>query len=293
MRLLYVLIALVIVLALMVFFAKPAAAAPPSFFGMHDHAITLEQRLPEPINSVRLWDNGTTWRDIETSPGVYNWAPLDAAIKNVEAGGDTASLVLGGTPRFWADDPNSPGGYGPGFCSSANLDAWKRYVTAVVTRYKGRIDSYEPINEADIHLFYCSGPAHLEQRSKIVYNTVQRIDPAAIVTTPSFVDRLPSSQYYMIRYLTEYHGAKYAEVISYHPYGMPDYTPEQNAGLIRSLRDKLAKRGIFKPVWTTEINYGLPIGGGGTVSGDWNEWKQSAFLARTWLTQYNAGAKRV
>lgn len=259
---------------------------------MHHHGISYSFPATNSIQTVRLWDTGTGWKWIETSPGVYNWAPLDGAVEQAEANGASVSLVLGGTPTFYSDRPTWSNPYGAGFCGEADLGAWRRYVKAVVSRYKGRIDSYEPINEVDIGLFYCGSMEHVVERSRIVYNVVQRIDPTAVVLSPSFVDRLAGSQYIILRYLKKYGGIKYAEAISYHPYGMPEYSPEDNGFLISELIRKMKERKIYRPVWSTELNYGLPIGGGG-IAEKWSEWKQSAFMSRTWIIQHNAGAKRV
>lgn len=273
-----------------------AAIAPSpgaSYFGMTDNSIGYGRFPDSPVGSVRLWDTMTAWANVETSRGHYDWTVLDEAVSQARMHGASISLVLGGTPTFYASVPDSTSPYGAGFNSSpTSLTPWARYVRAVATRYKGRIMSYEPINEIDIGMFYLSPDADALAQSRVVYNVVKQVDPRAIVTSPSMVDRLPGSQYEMMRYLS-HGGIKYADVISYHPYGMPKDGPEQNAFLVSELRRKLAAKDMARPIWSTELNYGLPIGGGGVVSGDWSPEKQSAFVSRTYLLQYAAGARRV
>ena len=43
---------------------------------MHDGSMLAYDTLR--YGSLRLWDAGVTWPDIETSPGVYDWSRLDS-----------------------------------------------------------------------------------------------------------------------------------------------------------------------------------------------------------------------
>ncbi len=51
---------------------------PAALFGMSYGRIT-EGVYPEStgIGSMRLWDNGVTWSNLNPSPGVWNWDGLD------------------------------------------------------------------------------------------------------------------------------------------------------------------------------------------------------------------------
>jgi hypothetical protein len=63
------------------------------------------------------------------------------------------------------------------------LTPWIRYVTAVVTRYRGRIDSYEPWNEVNLGMFYGGTPSQMAAMTRALKDVVDRIDPAAMVTS--------------------------------------------------------------------------------------------------------------
>lgn len=287
----------ILLTTMMIVLASPAQAASkpdPSFFGMHVPGIS-EGAYPDTvgITSVRLWDTYTSWRDVEVSRNEYNWTRLDEAVRNAESHNDSVMLVLGGTPEFYAKDPSSPSIYGAGFGSEVNdLGAWKNYVRAVATRYKGRITAYEPWNEGDITAFYNGSESHLITLARIAYQTIKSVDSNATVTSPSFVDRLASSQWEIMSYL-KHGGAEYADAVSYHPYGMPEYGPEQNAGLVTSLRAKMVAKNIHLPVWATEINYALPFGDFKGPAIVYSEWQQAAFMSRTFILQNNAHVKRV
>ena len=89
----------------------------PDFFGLHVAAIASSTPSVG-VGAVRLWDAGVRWDQIETKRGQYNWAPLDAAVKNAEAAGASEILyVLGSTPKWAASTKSSTDLYGPGTAS--------------------------------------------------------------------------------------------------------------------------------------------------------------------------------
>ena len=65
--------------------AAPAAAVTERvdgrFFGVHDSS--LSSIANGTAGSLRLWDAGVTWRDIETAPGVFDFSRLDAIVRAV------------------------------------------------------------------------------------------------------------------------------------------------------------------------------------------------------------------
>jgi hypothetical protein len=203
-------------------------------------------------------------------------------------------MVLSGTPVWYAKDPNAPSAYGSGFCSPTNdLGAWRNYVTAVATRYKGVIKAYEPVNEGDILAFWCGNEDELRGMAKVAYQAIKSVDPHAFVTSPSFVDRETVNQYVIVDYM-KHGGYKWADVVSYHPYGMPNYSPERNANLVKVLSDKLSALGIHKRIWSTEINYGLPMGNANPqVAMPLTPDQQAAYVVRTYLMQWDVGVRRV
>ena len=84
-----------------------ASTSRPDFFGIHD-ALDLESYGRLDFGSIRLWDAGVTWRDIETSPGVYDWSRLDTLVRAAQAHHTEVTLVLAMTPSFYAGAPSLP-----------------------------------------------------------------------------------------------------------------------------------------------------------------------------------------
>ena len=108
------------------------AAISREFFGVHDHD---PLSWPDaPVGSLRAWDAGVTWREIETAPGVFDFSRLDAIVETAKANDSDVLLVLGQTPAFHAKDPASESFYGEGASSPPRLGAWKRYVHEVAER---------------------------------------------------------------------------------------------------------------------------------------------------------------
>ncbi len=121
--------------------AAPAAQAAPDLrgttvqrdlFGMHVFNVQNGQWPTVPIGSLRLWDNETTWAQIEPAQDQFNWAKLDAAVANAEKNGVTDILmVLAGTPAWASDDPASGGAAGvlPGAAGMPkDLHDWNDWV---------------------------------------------------------------------------------------------------------------------------------------------------------------------
>lgn len=280
--------------------AAPAAARTVTYdkrlFGVHD---TDPASWPaSPVGSLRLWDSGVTWRDLEVSPGVWDWSRLDAIVNAAQARGVEVTLVLGQTPDFH-DDPSSQGA-GPTFMP--NLSAWTNYVSTVATRYRGRIDAYQVWNEANVVNYWGqnpqNSPAKMGQLTSAAYGAVKGADPSAIVVGPAFATRLAWQR----RYVGFFYGQRVngvpvwqrMDAISLNLYPLANGTPEASMKLLKQTRAQLTRYGVSpsKPIWNTEVNYGLATGGSG-ASGSLPATKQAAYVLRTYLLNAANNVKRV
>ena len=98
---------------------------PRAFFGLHDGSLQAYDTLT--YGSLRLWDAGVTWPDVETSPGVYDWSRLDTYVRAAQEHGVEVTLVLAMTPTFYGPAATLP---------PTDLTAYADYVRAVMTRYR-------------------------------------------------------------------------------------------------------------------------------------------------------------
>lgn len=260
-----------------------------SYFGVHENQVG-QGRWPDvpagTVSSVRLWDTGTSWRDVNPAPGVFRWQVLDAAVDNARAHGASVDLVLGSTPQWAARYPwsyvSSRGTSSmDGSASPPRSEVdWVVYVQAVAQRYRGRISAYEPWNEANLSGFWQGSPTQMARLSSLAYRTIKRIDPHAAVTAPSASLRGSGTTW-----LSHYAGAggfRYADAINVHAYPRPEGGPEEAAALVRWVRTVLGAKRVHLPIWDTEINYGHPIGGLGATR-RLSVADQAAFVARTYL----------
>jgi len=289
----------------------PAAAVDvrvdTRIFGVHDGG--LSSVSSGTVGSLRLWDVGTTWRDIETSPGTYDFARLDGMVSAAQTRNVEVTLVLGMTPDFYAP----PGG---GSTSNpADLGAWARYVTAVVSRYKSfngkrGIHAYQVWNEANVKSFWTGSPVQMAALTKATWNAVKAVDKAAIVVGPAFAARIAEQTrgigfFYYIK-INGIAVWRYLDVISLNLYPLDRYgsklgLPETSMSLLAKAKEQMRLRGVpvtgkrAKPIWNTEGNYGMKSGLGqaGTAAVPISPDRQAAYVVRTYLLNASRGVQRV
>jgi hypothetical protein len=261
-RLLAVVIAMLLGVAVLVG-GNPAAAqavtvpVKPEFFGMHDPFMDA----PLHYGAVRLWDNGTTWADLEPSMNHYRFARLDAAVADAQARHAKVTLVLGSTPAWAATNPkqHSAGWIGPGSASPPRHRVyWTDYVTTVVERYKGRIDSYQIWNESQLPQFWSSTPARLAQLTAVAHVAIRKADPHALVVATPLLPRQPHWESWSTAYLVALRGFHWpVDVFAIHSYTRDRLaTPDGRAAVIASTKDVLRSvHAPSRPVWDTEANY--------------------------------------
>ena len=271
-------------------------------FGMHDGDLITWPRAA--VGSVRLWDAGVTWREVETRPGVFDFARLDAQVAAAHRHRAKITLVLGQTPPFHVAPTARPAGpvelLGQGASRMPDLSAWRRYVRTVASRYAHRVEALQVWNEANI-LGFWSGTvqemAVLTSEAREVLDRVnERAGSALRLVAPSFVARtntLPMDRYWR----SAVRGRRVADlvdVVAVSMYPPADAGPEQSVYRLRRLRSTiLDPRHVRLPVWNTEINYGLRSGGPGDPVRTLPDETQAAYVIRTYLLNAAAGVRRV
>lgn len=269
------------------------AAVAATFFGVHDGRVSQGIAPDAPVGSLRFWDSGTSWLHLETSPGLFDWAPLDTAVQTAEAAGARPLLVLGQTPVFHASKPGQEAPYGPGAASMPDLGAWRRYVTAVALRYRNRID-YQVWNETNVVQYWAGTPRQMAELTLEASDAIRQVAPRATVIAPPFALRLPSQQ----RYFADFWALQSADVdleaavdaAAVHLYPPAEEPPEAQVELFDYARGVLEDEGIELSVWNTEINFGLL---GGPEPPPIPAAQQRAFLMRAYLLNAGLGVERV
>src|ERR1700739_541010 len=259
------------------------------FVGMH--TLSPTRHWPEvPFGSVR--PAGASWGAMEPAKGQFDWHSLDTWVAQSQSHHVQLDYVFVNTPRWASTRPDeSCIGRKLGCAAPPNLDDWSEFVTALVTRYRGKISSYELWNEPNGSGFWTGTPQQMVELAARAYPIIKSIDPSAVVTTPAVSSSgWPlSHDAWLDQYLAA-GGGKYADVIAWHGYAgrndRPALPPEGLAEQIRALRKVLAKHNVSQmPIWNTE-------GGWGKDAQLPDENAQAAFLTKWYLINFTNGIAR-
>jgi hypothetical protein len=307
------------VLAAVLLPAQPAPAASGRsiskyFFGMHDS--TPESWPRTTVNALRIWDAGVNWNQIETAPGSYDFTRLDQIVAAARAHKAEITLVLGQTPSFWVAEPakarpscaTAPADrycsrYAAGTSSMPSINAWSAYVSAVATRYVGRIQYLQVWNEANVPGYWVGTAGQMAQLTYLAKGVVNAVNKSRHgnmkLVSPGFVGR--SNTDYITGYFRSKPGGSPVKNfidkvgLSLYPTtsGNPESSTEAKKGPLKTVKRILAKYKVTKPIWNTEINYGLAAGGTGARPPRISAERQAAYVVRTFLLDANARIERV
>ena len=223
---------------------------------------------------TKVW-NAFPWSFLEPEQGKFNFTHSDSIIRSMDryhlpgvyvvmaaSFGDRNnpwSRVRWTLPAWVMDrDIAGPNGAVNSFVTNPRFsplwrprqDDWEHFLSALVKRYKGKIDSYEIFNEPQLMMDARSYFPYL----KTAYETIRRLDPAARVVGICATSDFGVNADSFIAQVIRMGGGRYTDLISYHPYlKLDDSVPsqmEQYATIGRSLRSA----GVNKPLANTE-NY--------------------------------------
>ena len=270
----------------------PSTAIPSVYFGMHMNHLYNAPYLPWPnfpFGTVRSHDCAPFWSNIEPNAPVsgvhtYNWTQLDDFVNRAQTNGVQIIYTVYQTPT-WASSTTAIDYYGyPGGAGNPkDIANYTAFVSALATRYKGRIAFYETWNEPDIG-FWSGTPGQMAALEAALAGAVRAADSSALVLAapPSGgLSANPLSWY--DSYLAAGGGAN-ADVLPFHLY---DDTPEQGIAHMAAIRSLLADYGLqAKPVWNDEAGWGY----GGTSQYPMSQTVD--YLCRAYVLDWALGASR-
>lgn len=275
----------------------PGQPIPSAAFGQHVAGIATAAPAGLQLTSVRLWDTGTRWDEVEPARGQFRWDALDAAVTNAQAAGATDILyVLGSTPQWAAREPQMPGLYGPGTTSlPADPEYYLDYVRALIKRYKGRITGYQIWNEANTRSFYEGDWVALAKLTKRAHETIKVLDPAAQVVAASSTvipGKLFQTESFFVRYARALHKlGDPVDAMAVHLYPVDTSKgPDTRAASIVAAQRVLNRVGVNRPLWDTEVNYGDRRPGLPQIVPDAQT--AATYTARTYLDSATMGIAR-
>ena len=213
-----------------------------------------------PTGPVRIWDAGTQWCDLEKKKGVWDWSTLDNIV--TQAGSRSIMIVLGHPPAWAAKggpDGRQASWMAPGSNRPPiNIETWRRYVNAVVMRYKDKVRHFQVWNEPADKRFYSGTWAELGTLTKVAYTEIKAIDKNLKVISPPLQPRKQALWNVKGKALLKcMKDVNYPfDIWACHIY------PQKGEGIEGFIRDcKLVRDAVNltprKTLWITETNYNL------------------------------------
>ncbi len=181
---------------------------------------------------------GFGWRDIELAKGEFDWDHTDPIVSKVQEYGGLDLLARVDSPPVWAQAGN---------CSLQGppraLEDFADFLTALATRYRGRIRAYEIWNEPNLAREWCDespDPAAYVRLLAVAYKAVKAADPSALVISAGLAPTgdhppvaIPDTDYLVAMYeAMNRSSAGHFDVLGVHAAGYaapPETSPEQAA----------------------------------------------------------------
>ncbi len=262
--------------------ATGTGVVAPLFFGMVVRSPALQPTIL--IGTRRLWDSGVTWAAVEPSPGSFNWSTLDAEVSAAQASGAEVTLTLGMTPAWASSQPAPASNYGAGATAMpSDLADWDAYVTAVSTRYQGRIANYEVWNNPSESAYWTGAPATLGSDMALLSAHAAAAVHAGDANAKIVAPALDAGG--LAQFLTA-GGSASVDVFSV-ALSLAGQAPEAVVAQIAAIRLALENTSAaIKPLWNDQPSWTLPAGG-------LSDADQAAYAARSLALNASFGISRV
>jgi len=210
------------------------------------------------------------WAKTEKEIGMYDWAWLDAIIPDMVAQGVKPWVCLCyGNPIYEGGGGTGLGGSLP--TTPEALEAWEKYVAAVVQRYGKHVNQWEIWNEP-------AGPA--QRYADLLVRTakvIRQLQPHAQIIVAAWGDVKA-----ILEYLKQHDALRLVNEFSYHPYAYnPDETYLRKAPQLRELLASYAGHLTLRQGENGAPS--LPGSYGAIAKYDWTEEKQAKWALRRLL----------
>lgn len=182
--------------------ATPASGTLAEFYAIHHKAAWHPATFAKlGVTTTRAWAESELflWYNIEPTPGEFSWQNSDAYVTECRANGMEVLGVLGYPSRWAAAEPTTYNpteakteyAFRPARWQPRDLDAWARYVRATVTRYRGKVRSWEIYNEVNFHppalpATFSGTTADYLALQRIAYREAKLADPDCQVLCSGF-----------------------------------------------------------------------------------------------------------
>jgi len=172
------------------------------------------------------------------------------------------------------------------------MDIWNTWVKTVAKRYKGQIKYYQIWNEANLTNFWTGSPQQMAQMTASAAKIIRAQDPNAQVVAASTTIRLTKDyNRFFPPYLAALKKSKWpVQAFAVSSYPAADGGPDERVSLLQTAQASLAKAGApSRPLFDTEINYGLAGPGPITRPNIYTNDLQAAYASRTYIDSARLG----
>lgn len=152
----------------------PVGLSFPPISNASGLAFTIEQMKNLDILLVRISSN---WAHREPQQGYYYWDPLDERINALHESGASILFTIPASGPDWACGEKTENGT----CVFQDEEAFRSYVTALMSRYRGKINKVQFGNEWDNMLRYPGTAEEFMTYTNIVYDIIQETSPGTTV----------------------------------------------------------------------------------------------------------------
>ena len=276
---------------------------PASFFGIHVNV--MQSPWPDSLGVHfggyrSLVSSQSKWSDINTSPGVFDWASsFDGWMAQAQSGGEDVLYTLYYTPSWASSNPTGTcTALGPGGCyppTDLNADGsgtdqhFKDFVAALMHHVEpGKIKYLEVWNEPNITTEWGGTTEQLVRMAQDATSVAKAIDPQVQIVGPAETGD-GGGLFVKMNWLDGFFaagGGAYIDVVGFHGY---PYTgnPEEIISRIGNMRTVMANYGQQnKPTFDTEGSWGVS-------SNLTDPDLQAAFTGRFYLVHITQGVSRL
>ncbi len=205
-----------------------------------------------------------SWGEIETAPGVYDWARWDYVLELVREEGFAVIAVLDGAPG-WARSPREQANpHAP----PHDYEDYARFAAAFAERYRDHVLAYQIWDQPNIHPHWGTGeidPAGYVDLLAAAAPAIRAADPRALIIAGGLAPNLEEGGRNLsdVRYLQEIYrrgAGDHFDVLGVKAYGFWSdpydrrVSPEVlNFSRVILLRQEMLRRGEgHKPVWALD-----------------------------------------
>jgi hypothetical protein len=238
------------------------------------------------------------WSRIQSQPDApYDWSSVEAVVRSNETNGFRSQAIFLGAPR-WAVQDGRP-----------DVEAWTGFVTAAVSRYRGRIQYWEIWNEPDLLRADGRGffwPWSLEVYVDLLrasYRAIKAEAPEATVLLGGLAVPHNNKDWFarLLGILADDPEAReandYFDVLPLHLYSRSSGAFDLPLGYaggseLAGFRSLMRARGAEKPIWINEAGVAVWEGGGVPGPGRATADEQASFVLQAFAYGRAAGVRR-